>query len=694
VKKVLSTMVALVLVISMLAVGCGDLPNGNGNGISVYEGDPPAETEQPEPVSWPHQARWVPLQGVYEDGFFWTGLPAVTPEPHIFTLVHLPLTEWGYDTDEEVSDPEESKPVELEVLPNNYGVVIGLPQAALDQGIEITVEKVDDPREQEPPVPFPDSMKDEEGVDAPVVGGFYSINSNKTFMAGSPDFGDSVPANYEDPLDDQDYMEYLVLGFPVPENTPSGEADLWVAVLVPPEWIDCFGACEPLAIEPWISVQEVYDGDENSNFAGGLLSASQEEPQCCWPDHGHLADAVRGDDAAWPSFIVLGYDFDVVSTGFIAAQSPPDHRTLTRAALRAAREAYRRKGFPEPRLRLTLHSISQDFQLWPPRVTVTYNYRYQYLLEKGDSLNGYYNGTTRAAATIYTGHPQQPPAFIAHHELFHAVQWAYRRMRANVNSGPWWNRVYNWEARRIREATATAAEMSLYDLTRSNQTVLNGRYPYPVTHPLWSSTTYSCADYAAQDFMVYIGRRFGQELEWMIPWFKDGGLEADLDALLQDRGWGSLGDYYWGFAQNQAYNKVYFLGPDHDGRQVPHTTVCDWSGHGSLRQTTLVLETGAWIPETLSIAFTLPRYSSRMLVLVFPEGVDGTHYRRQVTIRTNDTNVKWRFYGLLTTIHCGTSNPSPTILVLPQGGYAYLLVSNTGSGESRDISLVTVTEGS
>ena len=64
------------------------------------------------------------------------------------------------------------------------------------------------------------------------------------------------------------------------------------------------------------------------------------------------------------------------------------------------------------------------------------------------------------------------------------------------------------------------------------------REPHDVTHAIWSSWQLQHEDYAAQDFLVYIGKRMDPvdpQLDFMIPWFELGGMKEDLDTVLRFR---------------------------------------------------------------------------------------------------------------------------------------------------------------
>jgi len=513
------------------------------------------------------------------------------------------------------------------------GVSVGAPEGALNQTIEIFIEKVDDPSKE---VPFPEYL-----ADAEVVGDFYAINARQDFS--TPD-------------------DYLLLGLPVPEGISTD--DLAFAVLVPPDSIMDEPDDSPSL--RWIPLSGVYDPE--SGLFATLLPSVLTEFQVFGLVIGLSVDWTEGDL------------FNVASIGFGANESPEAHRLMTIDTLNAIHAACVTKmGFREPYLRN--HVVYIRFG-WPPVASV---HGYEFQLLKG-ALGGFYDCLNKAAATTYPGAPDEPNPNAVHHELFHAIQYAYPALRANWPS---------WELGRTTEAVATAAELSLDGLTRSSWRLL-GRDPMPVTRGLWSSSSLkpTSYDYAAQDLLVYLGKVIDPadpQLDFMIPWFERGGLVADLDAMLQaDSTFNSLGDAYWQWAKNQAFEKQVILGPDWHGEAVPNGEACSWSGHGDRKDVFFSAETWTWGGDDTD--FTLGPLTSRVFELTL--NPSDSSYVVTSTIDSTDSDIEFKFYGGGEAGGEGCWNEARdsiphTFHVGEEYVTGYLLVSNTNvETESDLISLV------
>lgn len=404
------------------------------------------------------------------------------------------------------------------------GVTVGAPAGVLDKPIEVSILRLTGNETDE--VPFPEYL-----ADVDVIGGFYVIVSAQNFTASQGN--------------------YLILGLPVPDSVSPD--DLAFVSLVPSDQIMSDVPDDSSTQWEWIYLSGVYDSD--SELFATLLPSVLTEPQVFTLVSGLCVESTEDKDTQLlrqgdvTSLQILPSDFLVVSMGFNATECPEAHRQGTLEALREARKAYVvKEGFLEPNLRRVPIGISfggVSFTLGP----------WVYLLVKAEKANGWYHPRTRTAWTEYPGDPDVPPdPSTAPHELFHAVQFAYESLDNNLS----------WELVRCMEACATTAEASLTGLTRSNWQI-DGREPHDVTHPVWSSVNVSQFDYRAQDLMVYIGKALGQDLGWMKDWFKAGGLEADLDDWLTKKKLGSLGNAYWKWAKNQAFEKEIDLGPGAGG---------------------------------------------------------------------------------------------------------------------------------
>ena len=523
-----------------------------------------------------------------------------------------------------------------------HGVSVGAPEGALDETIEILIEEEDDPSGE---VPFPEYLSDAE-----VVGDFYGISAAQDFSTVKE--------------------HYLILGLPVPDGISTD--DLWFIVLVPPDSIIMDQPDDSPSLR-WILLSGVYDPE--SGLFGTLLPSLFTEPQ--------VFALLDSSTAGWETSTDSGH-FRVESVGFNSTESPEAHRVMTADALNEAYAAYvEQMDFEEPDLRHHVEVIR-----FAPDPTVTINVTlYDYQLQRGEH-NGFYNPSTRTAATKYPGAPDTPNLIFTHHEFFHSIQFAYAALRANWPSS---------ELRRTIEAAAVAAELSLDGLTRSNQP-LDTRDPLPVTRGLWSSSEALSYGYRAQDFLVYLGRVINAtdpQLSFMIPWFEQGGLMADLDTMLQaDLTFDSLSDAYWQWAKNHAFEKQVILGVDRDDVTVPHGDACSWSGHGDLMQVSLSPETWTW--EGDDTDFTLGPLTSRVFELTLNPGASS--YEVTLTISSTDPDIEFKFYeeGEAGGEGCwdeARDSVPHTFYVGEEAVTSHLLISNTNvDTESDPISLVAAGE--
>ncbi|MGD2254082.1 MAG: hypothetical protein PVF70_14325 [Anaerolineales bacterium] len=135
---------------------------------------------------------------------------------------------------------------------------------------------------------------------------------------------------------------------------------------------------------------------------------------------------------------------------------------------------------------------------------------------------------------------------VAEHEFFHSLQYGYPEMLANAEQ----------RERAFIEGTAVTSENSNDELVRST-----GRDPRPVNETLIRPHDDAVQlDYQAQDFFVYLGRRFGLGMEMFIPMLEAGGLREDIDDVLGSGapfpdGY-SLGSAFWDWAKNQAFENA------------------------------------------------------------------------------------------------------------------------------------------
>ncbi|MDX1600545.1 MAG: hypothetical protein R3191_03415, partial [Anaerolineales bacterium] len=123
--------------------------------------------------------------------------------------------------------------------------------------------------------------------------------------------------------------------------------------------------------------------------------------------------------------------------------------------------------------------------------------------DDGDRITGQYSpGTNKMTICIDTDGYSDNETATLRHEYFHATQWAYD----GVTNDPDWS---GW----VIEGTATASEFSLNTMDRDD-----GRSLHTIDRPLRSDAGFF--EYRAQDFWVYLGDRFGEDLGYLEALFE------------------------------------------------------------------------------------------------------------------------------------------------------------------------------
>lgn len=528
-----------------------------------------------------------------------------------------------------------------EVLEGIDGVSVGAPDGALEDEIEVFIQKEDDPTDD---VPLPEFL---EGVE--ILGSFYSVGSSKNFFTPEGN--------------------YLILGLPVPEG--ESPDDLAFLILSPPgSVITVYPEDDDPSIR-WNPVRGAFDPE--SGLFGTILPFIGTEPEIFVLARGVGYEDVEVEEESvlLPSFFNIN-DFRVRSVGFSTGESPLAHRQATRNALRDAHDAFvATQGFSKPRLRVVITGIS----FWPPKFLFTL--RYEYELRKG-SVNGAYVPSQQIAYTRYPGLPSTPDSIIARHELFHSIQFAYSEIRKD-----WDDRKSVWG---VLEGTAVASELHMMNLQRSN-TTFNGRQPMPVTTSMFSNVLPSGATaiaYRTQDFWVFIGKRMNvvnPSIGFVIPLFERGSLRSDIDQMIKDDGtFESLGDAYWQWAKNQSFEKETILGIDEDGLSVPHGDPCEWSGHGTAPTIIKVdPEEDGWGDVTRT--FSLTPLTSRVYEVNMIEA--SIEYAAVANIESASPDVQFKFYEKKGPDTCNSwENVQATFTVSGDDITAFALVSNTNMNSS------------
>ena len=547
-------------------------------------------------------------------------------------------------------------------------VHFGAPEGAIEEGIEISIEQVIDPTVE---IQFPDYLND-----INVVSNFYELTASEDI--------DIAP---EHPL---------ILGIPVPEGLST--ENLAIGILVPSNTIWLHGEEEPSM--RWRTVRGQYD--EESGLFGTTVTFTGVEPHTYFLIDGITyanieIENIGGDNSILENRV---HHFHEEFIGFLVScigfedpgQCTSEHRLQTANALNAAYEKYvKQSGFEEPRLRYVLENVS--FSILPP--SVTQQFKYEYYLENIHPFWSGYSYTTKTASTGFLANEEfpHPNDHITAHEFFHAIQFGYSntgRNRLEIHLGD----------DGILEGTATAVEMSVNGLRRSNIDALDSREPKRVDLNLFASDTAASPPwiekYRVQDFWVFLGKKIdpvNPNLNYLIPLFAKGSLREDIDEILREEGtYKSLGDAYWQWAKNQTFEKSVVLGPDIEGNPVPDGEPCALyhNAVGNLKEISYSLEGGT----TIQTDFILPPLKSKLIEITFEPN---NRYFASATIEAPETSVDidFKFYHEK---DAGTENCRDAALdnkqITVHGGdeevRVYALISNTTLSDTLQKIVLTI----
>ena len=582
----------------------------------------------------------------------------------------------------EVTVSGEEEPDEFETLnPDGMitgvdGVTLGAPEGALDDAVEIRIGRVSDPTEE---TPLPSYLEHVE-----LLGDFYEV-------AAASDV--STP-----------YGQYLVLGLPVPEGAAT--EDLAIAALSPPGSVIQHRARDLDPSFRWRPLRGHYD--EESGLFGTIVPYAGTEPRTYVLIKGaDYAPVEVATDVAEPNQLGTTALIDVAATfrvechgfGPVVAPCTPDHRRQTEEALETAYQAWvERLGFNEPRLRHVL----VDLELSRPPATLTVLRQYEYGLLYDRIGGGVYYPEDAEAFTLFPGDPEEPDDLTTFHEFFHALQSGYE---AFFDVGNWTRRPFA-----IFEGTAAAAERSVNELARVEfldplqvDATLFANHPGQSACQDEDGENEAClVDYRAQDFWVYLGKRLNPsdpQLSYLIPFFAQGGLLEDLQQVLeQDGTFASLGDAYWSWAKNQAFEKEVLLGTYLDDgfnlHNIPLGEPCAWSGHGDDPLDALIFDPFApddplLLPDNAKDAtgFSLDPLQSWVFEVTLTP--DDEPYLATATVATENPAVNFKVYEAAEggTIDCRDEerdSTEHTLQVDAERVVAYVLVSNTDLEERAD----------
>jgi hypothetical protein len=263
----------------------------------------------------------------------------------------------------------------------------------------------------------------------------------------------------------------------------------------------------------------------------------------------------------------------------------------------------------------------------------------------------------------------------AAHEMFHAVQYGYGRVRARP--------MQMWSV----ESTANLAESSTdSQLIRTNST------PRPVDVPLDLNFIYKpkqsdSNQYRAQDFFAFLGESIapGQGLAYLTDVFEEGvtpprvsnAIGSFGDVAIQD-----LSDAYWAWARNQTFEKTVRTITHGGAADHPRGNACELLD--DVADPHRIFMTDGSTPATY--AATLPPLTSAVIEVNVTAGATFAEEIVYQVVR-NGSGLRAAFYDPADCLN-PKIDPIGGLFTVPPGatGTRYLLVSNTEyrQGRTRD----------
>lgn len=392
------------------------------------------------------------------------------------------------------------------------GVVLGAVAGAISEPLPVWIVEV--PAPDEPLI-----------AGATARGAFYNIGGERRTTAtdGAP-FG---------------------LALPVPEGTDT--AHLAAAVLArADEVLDV-----PEGGELWIPLAGVYDAAGN-RFSLALDTLALEGITVVLIEHPDLEPLTRPPVAASRG---LGASFEITCHGFGSAELCGDAQEEQYGfELAEAHARFTESGYENPALRneLVLLDTPGSFSTIGSLTYVGNQIRPKDIKACGDI-----NGEFFPRRYVFFGRKIEfcyAPGVTSDidieatvpHELFHAFQVGFPGLDSSL-SGP---EDYAW----VIEGTATAAQNSSTQMARDAL-----RLPLAIDRGL-TSLNPANDPYKAQDFWVYFGQERGLGLDYLRPLFERGGTTQAAAEFFSEVHQTSLGDEYWAWVKNQAFEKTNDLG--------------------------------------------------------------------------------------------------------------------------------------
>jgi hypothetical protein len=510
---------------------------------------------------------------------------------------------------------------------------------ALEAPLRVWVEAVPAPAEPLPP-----------GLT--LLGGHYNIGAECSHLS---------PANSP-----------FVIRLPVPPGAPVDR--MFAVALVPTSTF-----VHPLPLSKvWLPVFGTYDAERGAyavDTAGlhseGMTMALAEDPALGQPQ-------TRSRPGRTPS-TTLGLTPDDVACIGLGNLCNGDLPAKTYQYLQEASEQYSNQGFPEPRLRRLLSPSrirGGGVRLVSRRTWFTLCY------PEADAVYEPYWAEIDLCVD-----ESQPPSDQwlrqnVRHELFHAIQHTY----VNVGGGP--------------GRMSPATEAWILEGTAQTAAGWDGAAPHRVTdHPLMSPRSVAVSiesneisasrpyAYEAQDFWIYLLSSKQLPLGELNSFFERGATTESVAERMEyppDPRYARLGEEYWAWAKNQAY----------ENKTKLHTTN---STECAVTSTAGAVQTHTYRPPTpdgggstdVGVEFRQGLESRLVIVTIDDELADGVD---NLTFKVDNKNVGYKVYSIEPPdgdCHAEADGPR-TFAHLDAGANVLILLSNKEYGAAAFSRRVTV----
>lgn len=529
------------------------------------------------------------------------------------------------------------------------GVTIRTLANTLSRPIQVSVAEVGAPAEP---------------LDAGLVlrGGYYRLQAH----------GDTTAAN----------GSLFVLSLPVPAG--ANTAALALATLTPGSRILDWPGTDPV----WVTTPGVYDPAANMFRTvlpflpqQGYIMALVEQPDFVSPaattstSVARLSATAAAADPAPNDVVYEGFDFYVECEGFSVSTPCSDLLKRTVAIfLEITRGELRSLGYPEPWLipNITPNSLTSNLRPradgWKVFVSPSGS---RHCKVDGKPVNGLYHPDlfklVLCAPSNLSINVEEVRTLV--HEYFHATQFGEPLVR-NGGEEDW-----------IIESTATTAEKSTQPtnvVTKMNRS--EDYQPRRVDIGLLDAGTWDDRwEYEAQDFWVYAGRvPRARDLGALTLLFALGADNDAADFTLRRVFGSSLGDMYWEWARNQAYEKGERF-PDATGGNEVLGPPC------RIEDKTVVTDT-IIVEPAFNYEIQVKPLSSVMVKFRSPLDQSWKTWWRNAYPTSDPSDIRVKFYNVDGSADCGDSiDEGSRIIKQADPGDYYVLISNLNTSRTQGV---------